>query len=291
MWGETARPWAITRGAGLPAAERPAVAPRAGLDAAGATSANGAPAPVLLLHGQPGSAADWRAVIDRLDGAVTPIAIDRPGWDGATAPRDLAGNAAAALAALDARGVSRAVVAGHSLGAAIAAWLAARHPDRVSALVLAAPAANVASLYRIDRWLATPVAGELAGAATLSSVGLALSLAPVRRRITAATALDDGYLRRARSAALRPAAWRAYVSEQRTLVRDLPALEARLGQITAPTTILAGTGDRVVPARAPLKLLQQIGGARLTISEKAGHLIPQRDPGLVAEAIMAALPA
>ena len=112
--------------------------------------ADAAPA-VLLLHGQPGSAADWRAVIARLDGAVRPIAIDRPGWDRTTPPRDLAGNAQAALAALDGHGVQRALVAGHSLGAAVAAWLAARHPERVSALVLAAPAANVASLYRIDR--------------------------------------------------------------------------------------------------------------------------------------------
>jgi pimeloyl-ACP methyl ester carboxylesterase len=266
-----------------------ALSPPVGAAAAGATPADSARTPVLLLHGQPGSAADWRWVIARLGGAVRTIAIDRPGWDGVSPPRDLAGNAQAALAALDAHGVDRALVAGHSLGAAIAAWLAARHPERVSALVLAAPAANVASLYRIDRWLAAPVAGELAGAAALGGVGLALSVAPVRRRIGAVAALDDTYLRGARSAVLRRSAWRAYVSEQRTLVRDLPALEAWLPRITAPTTILAGTGDRVVPARAPLQLSRQIGGARLTVSERAGHLIPQRDPALVAEAILSAL--
>jgi pimeloyl-ACP methyl ester carboxylesterase len=265
-----------------------ALRPPVGADAGGATPADTVRTPVLLLHGQPGSAADWRRVIARLHGAVRTIAIDRPGWDGSP-PRDLAGNAQAALAALDAHGVDRALVAGHSLGAAIAAWLAARHPERVSALVLAAPAANVASLYRVDRWLAAPMAGELAGAAALGGVGLALSVAPVRRRIAAVAALDDAYLRGARSAVLRRSAWRAYVSEQRTLVRDLPTLEAWLPRITAPTTILAGAGDRVVPARASLQLSRQIDGARLTVSERAGHLIPQRDPALVAEAILTAL--
>jgi len=92
----------------------------------------------LLLHGQPGGAADWDGVRSALDGRATALAIDRPGWDGETRAQDLAGNARAALAALDAHGIERAVVVGHSLGAAIAAWLAVHHGERVSALVLAA---------------------------------------------------------------------------------------------------------------------------------------------------------
>jgi pimeloyl-ACP methyl ester carboxylesterase len=244
---------------------------------------------VLLLHGQPGGAADWDGVVARLSGDAAPIALDRPGWDGIRRAVDLAGNARAALAALDERGATRAIVVGHSLGAAIAAWLAAGHPDRVSGLVLAAPAANVASLYPIDRWLAAPVAGELASAAMMGGLGLALSLASARRRIAARTGLDERYLLTARRAVLRPGAWRAYASEQRTLVRDLPQLELRLHRITAPTTILAGAGDRVVPPRAARRLAGQIGGARLHVSKHAGHLLPQCDPELVADAIRAAL--
>ena len=37
---------------------------------------------VLLLHGQPGSAADWDGVADLLHGRADVLAIDRPGWDG-----------------------------------------------------------------------------------------------------------------------------------------------------------------------------------------------------------------
>jgi pimeloyl-ACP methyl ester carboxylesterase len=86
-----------------------------------------------------------------------------------------------------------------------------------------------------------------------------------------------------------PAAWRAYAAEQRALVHGLPELEPRLGTIAAPTTIIAGAHDRIVPAAATQQLSRQIPGARLQHSAVAGHLVPQRDPGVVAAAILAAL--
>jgi pimeloyl-ACP methyl ester carboxylesterase len=247
------------------------------------------PPTVLLLHGQPGSAADWDRVTAGLEGHADTMALDRPGWDGRTPPADLSGNAGAALAALDARDVPRAVVAGHSLGAAVAAWLAATYPERVSALVLAAPAANEDALYPIDRWLAAPVAAELAAGALLGGLGAALAVAPLRRAIAAGAGLDEAYLSAAGRAARQPRSWRAYASEQRTLVRELPALQRRLGHIAAPTTIIAGARDHIVPPRAARRLSEQIPGARLQLSPGAGHLVPQRDPEPVVTAILAAL--
>ena len=75
----------------------------------------------------------------------------------------------------------------------------------------------------------------------------------------------------------------------RWLRQGLPALERRLERIAAPTTIIAGAGDRIVPPRAARRLSRQIPGARLQISPVAGHLVPQRDPGQVAAAILVAL--
>ncbi|MFZ1994568.1 MAG: alpha/beta fold hydrolase, partial [Solirubrobacteraceae bacterium] len=118
---------------------------------------------------------------------------------------------------------------------------------------------------------------------------LALAIAPVRRRIARTTRLNEAYLRTAGAAVRRPSAWRAYAAEQRALVRDLPELERRLDAISAPTTIIAGRDDRIVPARATRRLSQQIPGAQLQHSAAAGHLVPQRDPQLVVAAILAAL--
>lgn len=242
-----------------------------------------------MLHGQPGTARDWTAVAAALDGRATAIAIDRPGWDGRSEPRDLAGNAQAALAALDQRGVQRATVVGHSFGAAVAAWLAAHHPDRVAALVLAAPAANVASLEPFDRWLALPFAGRLTSGAALTGLGLALSIAPIRRRIARGPGLDDRYLRTTGRALLSPWARRAFHVEQRNLIADLWALEPRLADVPTPTWIISGNEDRVVALAASRALSEQIRGARLVILRPAGHLLPQLHSRQLADAIVTAI--
>jgi abhydrolase domain-containing protein 6 len=244
---------------------------------------------ILLLHGQPGGAADWDAVRAALGPEALTIAPDRPGWDRRRRATDLEGNARAALDELDSRGVGAAIVVGHSLGGTIAAWLAATHPDRVVALVLAAPAANAASLYRLDRWLAAPVAGELSSALSLAGLGLMLTLPPLRRRVATTIGIDVSYLEQARRPILRPGAWRSYLAEQRTLLRQMPQLEQRLAEIRAPTTILIGSGDRIVPPRAAVALSRQIRGAETRLVAGAGHLLPQTRPEAVAAAVRAAL--
>ncbi|HLJ03439.1 MAG TPA: alpha/beta hydrolase [Solirubrobacteraceae bacterium] len=241
----------------------------------------------LLLHGQPGAARDWERVQSFVDGRMRTLAIDRPGWRPGSEPTDLAGNAAAALAALDAHGARRAVVVGHSLGAAVAAWLAAERPERVSRLVLAAPAANRASLVPLDYWLARPMAGELAGAVGMAVGGLALLAAPVRQRIARALALEERYLTATARGLLSPSAWRAFAADQRALVRDLPALEQRLPTIAAPTTIVAGSADRIVPPSSARALASAIPSAQLVVLEGAGHLLTQRQAPRLAELIVA----
>jgi len=241
--------------------------------------------PVLLLHGQPGAASDWEHVRASIDNDARTLAFDRPGWDGRSAVRDLGGNAGAARTVLDRAGISRATVVGHSLGAAVAAWLAWSSPDRVARLVLVAPAANVDSLGAVDYLLATPLIGWLASVGAMAGGGLVLGAGPVRRWVAEATALDDRYLQAAGRTLLAPTTWRSFIREQRCLVRDLPVLERRLHEISAPTTIVAGTADRVVPIAAARRLAGQIQGAELIELEHAGHLVHLHHAGDVARAI------
>lgn len=248
----------------------------------------GEPPVVVFLHGQPGGARDWDRVLARLDGRVDALASDRPGWDGRSRAQDLPGNAAAVIAALDARGVERATLVGHSLGAAVAVWSAVEHPDRVAALVLAAPAANLASLGWLDRWLALPVAGPLSSAASMTSLGLVLRAGPLRSRLARGTHVTDEYLRLSAGALLSGWARRAFMVEQRSLVRDLPRLEPRLGSIRAPTQILTGAYDWIVPGAAPRALASQIPGAELIELGRAGHLIPQLHARPLVDAVMRA---
>ena len=244
--------------------------------------------PVLLLHGQPGAAGDWQALRGALGNAVRTIAIDRPGWDKRSAVTDLAGNARAALAALDQAGAARATVVGHSLGAAVALWLACASPERVERLVLVAPAANVDSLGALDYLLAAPLIGWLASVGAMAGGGLVLGVEPARRRVAYATGLDQRYLRAAGRMLLAPITWRSFVREQRFLVRDLPVLERRLERIYTPTTIVAGSADRVVSIAAARHLARQIRSAQLVVVEDAGHLLHVHHAARLAGVIVAA---
>ena len=95
--------------------------------------------PVLLLHGLASNLRTWEAVGDRMHRLGHPVAAvdlrghgrsDKPdgGYDFATMGDDL-------LAAMDALGYDRPVVAGQSTGGNLALDLAHRHPDRVAAVV------------------------------------------------------------------------------------------------------------------------------------------------------------
>jgi pimeloyl-ACP methyl ester carboxylesterase len=242
--------------------------------------------PALLLHGQPGSARDWEPVVEAIAGRVQTVAVDRPGWDGRTPPGGLAVSAAAALEALDGHGIERAVIVGLSFGGGVAAWLAAHHQDRVAGLVLVAPAANEAALVPVDRLLALPIVGYLASSAMLAAAGVALSAGAVRQQVAARFALRDDYLLSMGQRLRSPQARRAFSVEQRAMPRELPVLERRLDGISAPTTVIVGTGDTVVPPAAGRRLAEQIPGARLIEIPAAGHRLFAQHPGRIAEEIV-----
>jgi lipase len=97
--------------------------------------------PVLALHGVTGHGARWRVLADALPG-VRLIAVDLRGhgrspW---APPWRIEQHVADALAVLDALGLPRVAVAGHSFGGAIAVHLARTAPERVERLVLLDPA-------------------------------------------------------------------------------------------------------------------------------------------------------
>lgn len=132
-----------------PLVERPPVAGGLDLDVPGrdvrlrATRWPGAGSvPVLLLHGLASSRRFWDLVVPRLigpDGSGPPlVALDQRGHgdsDRPAGPYDGATVAADVLTALDALGLSRVVVVGHSWGASTALRLAATAPERVLAAV------------------------------------------------------------------------------------------------------------------------------------------------------------
>jgi len=115
---------------------------------------------LVLLHGQPGSAADWVQVAARLPPQLHIVAADRPGYGSSELPAaGFAANARAVLDDLDARDIHRAVLVGHSYGGGVALSAASLAPHRVEAVVLLA-SVGPGCVNGWDRLLAAPGAGQ-----------------------------------------------------------------------------------------------------------------------------------
>ncbi|WP_406515883.1 alpha/beta hydrolase [Streptomyces sp. NBC_00873] len=98
----------------------------------------GAPV-VVALHGITANALSWGTVARLLAGQVTLIAPDlrgRAGSSGLPGPYGIAAHADDIAALTGALGLDRVVLAGHSMGAFVAALAAVRHPDRFGPLLL-----------------------------------------------------------------------------------------------------------------------------------------------------------
>jgi pimeloyl-ACP methyl ester carboxylesterase len=83
----------------------------------------------------------------------------------------------------------------------------------------------------------------------------------------------------------RGSVWRSFVAEQRALVDELPVVTERLRSIAAPTTILVGGRDRVVRPKSAWELAALIPEARVIEVPKAGHLLSQEAPAVIAAAV------
>jgi pimeloyl-ACP methyl ester carboxylesterase len=245
---------------------------------------------VVLLHGQPGSRADWDGVVSRFPAELRPIVPDRPGYG---SNRQAAGgfmtNGRAVIADLDVAGVERAVVVGHSYGGGAALAAALLAPKRVEALVLVA-SVGPGCLTEWDRLLAAPVVGPVCAVAAwwLTPVFVRALLALIERRrgprasnelvgwdVWAHTRHDHGAL------------WRTFLTEQRALVREVDHLVPDAAVIRVPTLVLADPRDMVVPIRTARELCALVPRARLELIEGAGHHLPRRAPQAVADAIVA----
>ena len=93
---------------------------------------------VVAAHGITANALAWASLAEALDGRVHLVAPDLRGRGRSrdvTGPWGIAADADDVIAVLDHTGLARVVLVGHSMGAFVASVAAARHPDRVGALV------------------------------------------------------------------------------------------------------------------------------------------------------------
>jgi len=236
---------------------------------------------LVWLHGAGMDRTVWTLVArDRRLTGWNSLAPDLPGHGGShgAAPASIAAAAGFVLRLLDARGLGRVVLAGHSMGAAIALEAAALAPGRLAGLVLLGAAA------------ALPVAPALRAAAA-ADPALAAELmsrwAIGRARHLASPATPGVPLREATRRLLLNA-------RPGVLAADLAACAdwpgPRLEAPVPPALVLAGGADRMTPPRQGEALAAALPGAVVRLLPAAGHLMMLEDPEAVLAAVLAFLP-
>jgi pimeloyl-ACP methyl ester carboxylesterase len=242
---------------------------------------------IVLLHGQPGSSADWEPVATLLEPEFRVVVPDRPGYgDTGGDAFGISTNADAVAALMDRLDIDKATVVGHSWGGAPALAFAKSHADRVDGLVLVSSVDPSAPMSRSDRVLALPVVGPVASRFGFRVLARLLGIGQLRRVVQQrVNGTSDEGLTALASSWRTGDVWRSFVVEQRAMRDELPELDGHLGSIDTVTAVIVGDADKIVPPSAGEALAGAIPKARLVTLEGAGHLLPQEDPAAVAAVI------
>ncbi|MRD73962.1 alpha/beta fold hydrolase [Rhodocyclus tenuis] len=245
---------------------------------------------LILLHGYGDSYATWEGWAARLAGRYRVLSLDLPGHGLSDAPEGftLDGARCAELVAsfADALHLERFAVAGNSMGGGIAWRVALAHPQRVSALILAAAAGWPPQGERAKPSLAFRILQHPLGREILMRIDNRPLIAQgLRSQVHDAALITDAVIDRWAEYQLLPGHRRILMSAV------LPSLQQasaeRLAAIRVPTLILHGADDPLIPSSDSQRFHAAIAASELIIYPDVGHLpqreIPERSAGDVAD--------
>jgi glycerol-3-phosphate dehydrogenase len=247
---------------------------------------------LVLVHGLGGSHANWLAVAPRLAQRAQVIAPDLPGF-GRTPPAGRSAHVAANRECLHrflAAFGQPVVLVGNSMGGLIAMMEAALHPENVAGLVLVAPAQPLAAGTRIDREIllafaiySIPWVGEWYLRRRAARLGPEGFVREVLRLLCVDPSRVPDDVRRAHVAltaerfTTMPAANQTFLQAARSLLgilRRRRLYDEMVARIVAPTLLIQGTQDRLVPLAASRALARKRPDWTFEIFDDVGH-VPQ----------------
>jgi pimeloyl-ACP methyl ester carboxylesterase len=233
--------------------------------------------PVLLIHGLGLSGGAWWRTVEALAPSMRVITFDHRGIGQSkslTYAYTTEAMADDAISILDDLAIDRVHVYGFSLGGMVAQQVALRHPTRVRSLVLGAthsggrraayPESEVVAFFRRR---ATMPSREAAWASVPYNYG-------PRSRAEHVDRIAEDIDRRLRN----PFNERAYRAQ--LLAASLHNCYRRLDRIRAPTLVVHGALDRIIPVANADMIADRVPGAQLTILDDAGHLYPTEEPAV-----------
>ncbi len=238
---------------------------------------------VLLLHGFGSSLQTWEAWAADFSTDMRVVSLDLPG-SGLSSP-DPTGDysdtrsIAVILALLDQLGISRTALVGNSIGGRIAWTLAAKHPQRVSALVLVSPDGFASPGFEYGQSPEVPGTVQLMRY-TLPKWLLRMSLVDA---YADPAVMTPELAQRYYDLMLAPGSRDALIArmQQTVLVDPRPLLRT----ITAPTLLLWGRKDGMIPFDNAQDYLKAVPDSSLVALDGVGHLPQEESPGPSALAV------
>lgn len=250
--------------------------------------------PIVLLHGTSASLHTWEGWVRALRGQRRVISLDLPAF-GLTGPftgryagqtYTGANYASFVLDLLDQLAVQRFVVAGNSLGGEVAWRIAAAAPQRVAQLVLV----NAAG-YPLDA-SHVPLGWQIARLPVLGRISEHLLPRPLIVQGLHAVygdpaKIDDALVDRYFELTLRAGNRAALV--QRAQQWSPGEGVDKVSGIVAPTLILWGGRDRIIPPTLAQRFEADIAGSQRRVFEDLGHVPQEEDPARTVAAVQAFL--
>lgn len=229
--------------------------------------------PLLLLHGFTGRGSSWGALATAFARRYHLITVDLPGHGRSGIPGDPS-RASVERSADDLAAILRranaapAHVLGYSLGARIALRLAIAHPTIVRRLILESPSAGIADAT--DRRERRDADAALAD--RLERDGIEPFVDEWERQpiFASYTAMPRARLARIHAERLRNRPTGLAASLRGAGQGSMEPLNGSLGEVRAPTLVIAGALDPVGHGRAE-SIVAGIPGARLATIAEAGH--------------------
>jgi pimeloyl-ACP methyl ester carboxylesterase len=176
-----------------------------------------------------------------------------------------------AVSILDELTLDRVHLYGFSLGGMVAQQIALRHPDRVRSLVLGATHSGGRHVVAPE----PPVVAFFRRRARMPSEEAAWASVPYnygpRTRAEQVDRIAEDIERRLRN----PFNERAYRAQ--LLAAGMHNCYGRLERIRAPTLVVHGARDRMIPVANARMIAERVPGARVKILADAGHLYPTED--------------
>lgn len=247
---------------------------------------------VLLIHGMAGTSATWRAVMPRLAAHSRVIAPDLLGHGESAKPRgDYSLGAFAVLLRdlLDALGVSRVTLVGHSLGGGVAMQFVHQHPDYCERLALIGSGGLGPEVGWTLRLLSAPGAEFLL---PLIAPPPVVSLGDKIRRAVGRTGTRN---------AVATETWTAYSSlsvgeTRQAFLRTLRAVVDYRGQAVSafnrlhfasgmPALLIWGEDDHIIPVEHGRAAQEVVAGSRLLTLPEVGHYPHLEAPDQVVDAL------